>query len=128
MNLYSANFCLVHFQFLTGYFKENKCLQIFNKRIFFLRHRSAVSSDGGKHQEEEEGEEDDDKTPTDENQVDEEEESKPAPEPEQPATTTADPEDKLTRRERLDKSHRIAEELLSTEEQYVSVLHLIDQV
>ncbi len=96
--------------------------------FFHFPHRSAVSSDGGKHQEEEEGEEDDDKTPTDENQVDEEEESKPAPEPEQPATTTADPEDKLTRRERLDKSHRIAEELLSTEEQYVSVLHLIDQV
>ncbi len=94
--------------------------------LFLFPHRSAVSSDGGKHQEEEEGEEDDDKTPTDENQA--EEESQPAPEPEQPATTTADPEDKLTRRERLDKSHRIAEELLSTEEQYVSVLHLIDQV
>ncbi len=94
--------------------------------FFHFPHRSAVSSDGGKHQEEEEGEEDDDKTPTDENLA--EEESQPAPEPEQPATTTADPEDKLTRRERLDKSHRIAEELLSTEEQYVSVLHLIDQV
>ncbi len=36
--------------------------------------------------------------------------------------------DAESRREKLEKAHRIAEEMLSTEEQYVRVLYLIDQV
>ena len=44
------------------------------------------------------------------------------------ATVATTGEESLTRRQRMEKALRIAEELLSTEEQYVSVLHLIDQV
>ena len=37
-------------------------------------------------------------------------------------------EDEESLEERMEKVHRIAQELLTTEELYVSVLHLIDQV
>eukprot|EP00095_Tigriopus_kingsejongensis_P002275 maker-scaffold365_size194585-snap-gene-0.22 protein:Tk02275 transcript:maker-scaffold365_size194585-snap-gene-0.22-mRNA-1 annotation:"and ph domain-containing protein 4" len=39
-----------------------------------------------------------------------------------------EPEDPEDRASKLEKAHRIATELLTTEEQYVTILHLIDQV
>ena len=34
----------------------------------------------------------------------------------------------VSRAAKMERAHRVASELLSTEEQYVSILHLIDQV